>query len=89
MRIFGIKMQKLPQRLGSPPDPHVITPAYNCNSVGFINSAKCVLLPSKKNKVNILLLLLLKLSHLFFISNSVVFVDWGRKNISCPGRRVP
>jgi len=46
----------------SPPDPHVITPAYYCKSFEFISRAKHVLLPSKKNKittVNVLLLLLL------------------------------
>jgi len=85
MRIFGIKILKLRQRReiqtlvclqrleAPPPDPHVITLAYYCQSVEFISSAKCGLLPSKKNKittVNVLLLLLLQLLHLFFISNS-------------------
>jgi len=28
--------------------------------------------------------MLLLLSHLFFLSNSAVFVDGGHKNISCP-----
>jgi len=69
------------------PDSHVITPAYYCKSAEFISSTKWILLPSRKNKitaVNVLLLLLLSLSHLFFISNSVVFVDGGHKNVSCP-----
>jgi len=41
----------------------------------------------KKNKItaiNVLLLLLLQLLHLFFVSNSVVFVNRGHKNDSCP-----
>jgi len=40
-------------------------------------STKCVLLPSKKNKistVNVLLLQLPQLSHLFFISNYVILL---------------
>jgi len=74
--------------MGAPPsDLHVITPACYCKSVKFISSNKCILLPQKRNNitaVNVLLLLLLQLLHLFFISNSVVFVAGGRKNISCP-----
>jgi len=43
--------------------------------------------PQKNNNiitVNVLLLLLPQLLHLFFISNSIVFVDGRRKNIFCP-----
>jgi len=46
----------------------------------------------KKNKItaiNVLLLLLTQLSHLFFVSNSVVFVDEGHKNVSCPRAQGP
>jgi len=55
--------------------------------VEFVSSAKCVLFRSKKNQVttaNILLLLFPSLLHHFFNSNSVSFVERGRKNISCP-----
>jgi len=63
----------LPLAAGTPAaDPHVITPAYYCKFAEFISCANCILLPSKDYKVttvNVLILLLLQLSHLFFISN--------------------
>jgi len=40
--------------------------------------------PSKKEQNNYSAF---ALSHLFFISNSVVFVDKGRKNVFCPRAR--
>jgi len=94
-------MQKLSQRWGRSPQtpvwlrshtPNVITPTYYGKSVEFISSVKCIVLPSKKNKrtaVNVLLLLLPQLSHLFFISNSVVFVDRVARIFLAQGRRVP
>jgi len=42
-----------------------------------------ITLKKEQNNYDVLLLLLPQLSHLFFISYSVVFVDEGRKNISC------
>jgi len=85
MRTFWNINVKLPQRplppnpvclwqLGAPPpDPHVITPAYYCKFIEFISCTNCILLLSKDKitAVNVLLLLLLHLSHLFFISNSI------------------
>jgi len=71
----------------SPPGPHVITFAYYCKFVEFISCANCILLPSKDNKittVNVLLLLLLQLLPLFFISNSIVFVDCGVQEYFLP-----
>jgi len=35
-----------------PSDPHVLTLAYHYNFVEYISSAKCVLLPSKKEQNN-------------------------------------
>jgi len=104
MRIFWNKNVKITSVSGAsppdprfppaapPPDPPLISPVYYCKSVGFISSAKCVLFSSKKNKittVNVLLLLLPQLSHLFFISNSVVFVEGGTRIFLAPERRVP
>jgi len=43
-----------------------------------------ITLKKEQNNYDVLLLLRLQLSHLFFILNSVIFVDEGRKNISCP-----
>jgi len=56
------------------------------NFVEFVSSATSVLLPLKKVKiatVDFLLLLLCTFGPIF-TSNSVVFVDGGSKNISCP-----
>jgi len=87
---FGKRCKKSSQRLrpqtpvclrpmgDPPPDSHVVTPAYHYNFVKFISSTKVGLLPSKKNKFCIFQIL-----QLFFTSNSVVFVDRWRKNISC------
>jgi len=38
-------------RLPPPPDPRIVTSAYYYNFVQFIYSAKCDLLPFKKNKI--------------------------------------
>jgi len=62
-----------------PPDPRVVTPAYYYNFVKFISNTKFGLLPSKRTNFASS-----KFLQLFFISNSVVFVDKGRKNISWP-----
>jgi len=40
--------------------------------------------PQKKNKITTVNVLLLLFLRLFFSSTSLVFVDRGRKNISCP-----
>jgi len=100
MHIFWNKNVKITSVSGAPPRTPVFlrrlsgstprpTRYYSClllQDVEFISSTKCILFPSKKNKitVNVLLLLLLQLSHLFFISNCLVFIDGGHKNISCP-----
>jgi len=96
MRIFWnknvkITSEKNPFASGGWGLTHVITPAYYCKFVEFISCANCILLPSKDNKiiaVNFLRLLLPQLSHLFFILNSIVFVDGGCKNIFAPGRSI-
>jgi len=68
------------RRLEDPlPDPCVVTPAYYYNFVKFISSAKCGLLLRKRTNFASS-----KFWLLYFTSNSVVFVDRGRKNISCP-----
>jgi len=41
-------------------------------------------IPLKKNQATTTNVLPLLLPHLFFNSNSVSFVEGGRKNISCP-----
>jgi len=70
------------------PDPRDFTPTYYYNFVEFVSSIKCVSLPSTLKKehitsVNVLLLLHPHFCTYFFTLNSVVFVDVGRKNISC------
>jgi len=59
MRIFWNKNAKITSASGAPRTPifsggcpHIITLAYYCKSVEFISSAKCVLLPSKKERNN-------------------------------------
>jgi len=67
-----------------------VTSAYYYSFVMFISRGKCVLLPSKKNKI---LRNYSKICSVFastaafspiFTSNSVLFVDSGCKNMSCP-----
>jgi len=75
------------RRLGAPPsDPRVVTPAYYYNFVEFVSSVKCILFRSKKtsNYRKYSAFASSALLHLFFNSNSVIFVEGGRKNISCP-----
>jgi len=55
----------------------------------YFYTAKCGLLPLKKNKITTVNVLLLLLLHLFFTLNSVVFIDRWRKNISCPRAQHP
>jgi len=57
-----------------PPDPRIVILAYYYNFVKFIFSTKCSLLSLSKEQF----------LQLFFTSNSIVFVDRGRKNIFCP-----
>jgi len=55
MRNFWKKAKKspLPPAAGGPPsDPCVVTSVYNYSFVKFVSSAKCVLLPSEKNKIS-------------------------------------
>jgi len=53
-------------RLGAPaPDPRVVTSAYYYSFVEFISSTKCVLLPSKENKITTVNDLFLLLPHFF------------------------
>jgi len=60
MRIFLEKISvKIVSVLGAPhPDLRILSPAYYYNFVEFDSGAKCILLPSKNNKittVNVLL----------------------------------
>jgi len=71
-----------------PLDPRVVTLTYYYNFVEFVSSDKCVLLPSKKNKIAREMFCLCFFCTFAPKFHLVVFVDWGRKNILVPGRRV-
>jgi len=62
--------------------------APETNFVKFVSGAKCVLLPSKRNKITAINVLLLILPHFCIIFHfkfcTVAFVVGGRKNVSCP-----
>jgi len=91
---FYEKSVKIASTLGAPPPnprlpprPQVVTPAYCYNFVEYFSSAKCGLLSLEKEKNNYSkcsAFAFFALLHLFFTSNSVVFVDGERKNVSCP-----
>jgi len=70
-----------------PPDPHVVTPAYYYNFVEIVSSAKMRFITLLKDQNNYSIRSAFAssaLMHLFFTSNSVVFVDGESKNVSCP-----
>jgi len=64
----------------------IVTPTYYYNFVEFVSTSvlNAFHYPKKVSAVNGLFLLLLHILHLFFTSNSVVFVDGMRNSISCP-----
>jgi len=64
MRIFWKKLQNSLQCRGLRPQTSHITPIYYYYFVEFVSSVKCVLLPSKKNKIAAVNVLLFLLSHL-------------------------
>jgi len=90
MRIFLKNTIKIASTWGveaPPPDLRVVTPT-NYYYFDVFNS-KCVSLPSKDNKITPVhhtcsAFTCSALLHLFFSSNSAVFMTRGRKNISCP-----
>jgi len=72
---------------GLRPRPRIITPVYYYNFVEFIPSDKSDFYPLQKKQNNYSKCSAFASSilfHLFFTSNSVVFVDGGYKNTSCP-----
>jgi len=74
---FGKTKNRLSQRQGRrPQDPRVDTSAYYYNFVEFISILAQNAFYYPQQRANLLLLL----PHLFLTSNSVVFVDGGRKN---------
>jgi len=72
----------------TPADLRFVTPAYYCNFIKLVSSAKCVLFPLKKEQnnytVNEFCFAFFALLYLFFTSNSVVFVAEGAKECFLP-----
>jgi len=81
------------RRLGAPlPNPCVVIPTYYYNFVEFVSSIRYILFRSKKKPSNYnkcSAFASSALLHLFFNSNSVSFVERGRKNISSPRAGYP
>jgi len=74
-----------PAAEASPPDPRFITTTYCNNYIKFgLRIINIILKKSKITTENVLIFASSVLLHLIFTSNSVVFVDGRRKNISCP-----
>jgi len=75
-----------------PQTPPTVTLTYYYNFVEFVSSTQCDSLPSKKDKmtpVHVLLLHLFALLHLFFTSNSTDFMTGGARIFFAPGHRIP
>jgi len=85
----GLGSSHLPPEAGgsAPRSPPLLLPTYCYNFVEFFQGLNAFYSLSKESIItaNVLLLLLL---HLFFTSNSAVFVDSGERIFLYPGRRV-
>jgi len=104
MRIFREKTVKSPQYRGLRPEPlftsggELRPRSPRCYShlllqlclVHFYHIIHFIVLKEKNNyrTVNVLLLFLPQLLHLFFTLNSTVFVDGGARIFLAPGRKV-
>jgi len=87
MRIFWKSCQNRFRVGAPPPNPHQAPAAEGSAPRPPRCYFRLLITLEKKSKitaVNVFLLFLHSLLHLFFTSNSVVFADRGRKKISCP-----
>jgi len=83
---FLEKNVKIVSASGAPPLNARLIPAYYYNFVEFVFSAKCTVIPLTKEPSNYCKCSTFASSallHLIFNSNSLSFVERGRKNISC------
>jgi len=78
-------MQKLPQRLRAPPpDPHFITPACYCKSLSSFLALNAYYYPKKEHNCSKCSAFTSSAAFALIFHFKLVFVDGGRKNISCP-----
>jgi len=103
MRVFGKNYKNRRRAWGSDPEPlllpeakgsetpGVVTLAYCYNSVEFVSIAKCAFIAIEKEQNNYSKCSAFassRLLHLFFNSNSIVFVGGENRNISYPRTQV-